>query len=161
MTRIALLNTLVYPQFSDAVLEFVATLRNPDTRDRAIDPDGIADIMQLGVTDDFSLSPEVLDAVRAPFATADARLALARAGIGLDPRGFADIAAALPSLTVPIRVIYGEQDRLLPDVADTMARVARDLPQAEVTALPDCAHFLQEQQPARVGELLAAFFAGP
>lgn len=159
VTGLALLNTLVYPEFSDAVLEFVTTLRSPDTRDRATSPEGLAEIMRLGVTDDFVLAREVLAAVQQPFAATDARLALARAGIGLDPRGFHDIAAGLSSLTIPVRVIYGEQDRLLPDVADTMARVKRDLPQTRVTALPDCGHFLQEQQPDRVGELLAAFFS--
>jgi haloalkane dehalogenase len=65
----------------------------------------------------------------------------------------------LPSLKVPVRVIYGERDRILPDVAETMARVKKDLPQAEVTALPDCGHFLQEEAPERIGEELARFFA--
>jgi pimeloyl-ACP methyl ester carboxylesterase len=134
-------------------------LRHSGTRDRVTSPEGLAEIMRLGVTDDFMLPAEVLAAVSEPFASADARLALARAGIGLARRGFEDIAAGLSSLTFPVRVIYGEQDRLLPDVADTMTRVKRDLPQTEVTALPGCGHFLQEQQPDRVGELLAAFFS--
>jgi pimeloyl-ACP methyl ester carboxylesterase len=40
-----------------------------------------------------------------------------------------------------------------------MARVKMDLPQADVTVLPECGHFLQEEAPAPVGELLARFFA--
>jgi pimeloyl-ACP methyl ester carboxylesterase len=48
---------------------------------------------------------------------------------------------------------------VLPDVAQTMARVKTDLPHAEVTALPACGHFLQEEAPDRVGALLAHFFA--
>jgi haloalkane dehalogenase len=56
-----------------------------------------------------------------------------------------------------VRIIYGERDRILPDVARTMRRVARDLPQAEVTAIPDCGHFLQEERPDEVGRLLADF----
>jgi pimeloyl-ACP methyl ester carboxylesterase len=59
-----------------------------------------------------------------------------------------------------VRVIYGERDRILPDVGETMARVKADLPQAEVTALPDCGHFLQEEAPGEIGALLARFFAG-
>jgi pimeloyl-ACP methyl ester carboxylesterase len=57
-------------------------------------------------------------------------------------------------------VVYGSRDRVLPDVADTMARVKADLPQADVTTLPDCGHFLQEDAPEEVGALLARFF-GP
>ena len=55
---------------------------------------------------------------------------------------------------MPLRLIYGEQDRILPDIAETMARIARDVPHAEVTALPGCGHFLQEEAPEEVGELL-------
>lgn len=158
VTGLALLNTLVYPEFSQAVRDFVTTLRTPETREHATSPEGLAEIMQLGMTDDCVLAEEVHAAVREPFADAPARLALAHAGIGLRPRGFAEIATGISSIIVPVRVIYGERDRLLPDVAQTMARVRRDLPQTELTALPDCGHFLQEQQPELVGDLLAEFF---
>jgi pimeloyl-ACP methyl ester carboxylesterase len=40
-----------------------------------------------------------------------------------------------------------------------MARVKRDLPQTELTVLPECGHFVQEQQPQRVGTMLAEFFS--
>ena len=58
-----------------------------------------------------------------------------------------------------MRVIYGERDAILPDIADTVARLRRDLPQTDVTALPECGHFLQEEAPEEIGELLARFFA--
>jgi pimeloyl-ACP methyl ester carboxylesterase len=73
--------------------------------------------------------------------------------------GFEEIARELPALQLPVRVVYGEQDRLLPDVAVTMRRVAADLPHAEVTAFPECGHFLQEDTPGQVGELLGRFFS--
>jgi pimeloyl-ACP methyl ester carboxylesterase len=98
--------------------------------------------------------------VREPFQTPEARRALADAGIGLEPDGFVEIARLLPSLRMPVRVVYGERDRILPDVGETMARVKADLPQAEITALPECGHFLQEEAPAEIGRLLARFFAG-
>ena len=78
----------------------------------------------------------------------------------MEPEGFVEIARLLPSLAMPVRVIYGERDRILPDVGETMTRVKQDLPQAEVTALPECGHFLQEEAPDEVGALLARFFAG-
>ncbi|MBA2630731.1 MAG: hypothetical protein H0U84_06890 [Thermoleophilaceae bacterium] len=61
-----------------------------------------------------------------------------------------------------MRVVYGAQDRILPDVAKTMARVAADLPQTVVTELPGCGHFLQEEAAEEVAPLLADFVApGP
>jgi haloalkane dehalogenase len=156
VTAMALLNTVLYPEFSPAVIEFVTTLRRPDSRDRATSPEGLTEIMRLGA--ETALPDDVLAGVLAPFATADARLALARAGIGLAPAGFAAIAAGLSTLDMPVRVVHGERDRVLPDVAETFARLRRDLPATEVTALPHCGHFVQEDDPGTVGELLAGFF---
>jgi len=161
VSRLALLNTLVYPEFSEAVLAFVQACSTPELREQLTSPQGLEAAMRLGLADDASLTEEVIAAVREPFQDAQSRRALADAGIGLQPEGFAEIARLLPSLQVPVRILYGEQDRILPDVAETMARVKKDVPQAEVTALPQCGHFLQEEAPAEIGALLARFFADP
>ena len=159
VTRLALLNTLVYPEFSEAVLQFIEACSKPELREQLTSPAGLEAAMGLGLADEARLTDEVITAVREPFRTPEARRALADAGIGLEPEGFVDIARLLPSLQMPVRVIYGERDRILPDVAETMARVKSDLPQAEVTPLPDCGHFLQEEAPEEIGRLLARFFA--
>lgn len=160
VTRAALLNTLVYPEFAPSAIDFVRGLLTPTRRDVMTGPQGLADLMREGVSAGFALDDDVITAVQGPFVTADARLALAAAGVGLRPSGFVEIARRLPGLTVPVRVVYGAQDRLLPDIAETVARLRLDLPQAEVTELPDCGHFLQEEAPGQVGELLAEFFFG-
>jgi pimeloyl-ACP methyl ester carboxylesterase len=56
--------------------------------------------------------------------------------------------------------LYGTDDRILPDVADTFARVRRDVPHAEIEGLPGVGHFLQEEVPSVVAARLAGFFAG-
>jgi haloalkane dehalogenase len=159
VTRLALLNTLVYPQFAPSVIEFVTTLTTPGPREQATSPEGLAELVKLGLADESKATDELIASVVGPFESADSRRALADAGVGLDFEGFTEIERRLPDLTIPARIVYGEQDRALPDVAETMARVARDLPQAVVTAIPDCGHFLQGEAPERVGELLAEFFA--
>lgn len=157
---LALLNTLVYPELCTETVEFARTLLDPDRRGALTSDQALADIMRDGVADPSRMTPEVLAAVTAPFQSPDDRVALARAGCGLRRRGLAEIARWLPTVSVPVRIIYGEQDRLLPDVGQTMARVAADVPHADVTVLPDCGHFLQEDAPDRVGRLLADFLVG-
>ena len=159
VTKLALLNTLVYPEFSEAVKEFVRACASPELRDQTTSPAGLESIIRDGFGDPSALSADVLAAMLAPFRTAEARRALADAGIGIERRGFVHIARQLPTLRIPVRIVYGERDRLLPDVAETMARVKADLPQAEVTTLPACGHFIQEEAPDQVGALLAHFFA--
>jgi pimeloyl-ACP methyl ester carboxylesterase len=157
--RLALLNTLLYARPSLAVVGFVVAARLPGTRHLLTSPRGLDFAMRLGMHRKERLTDEVREAVREPFATAEARRVLAKTGYGLSPKGFTEIQRALPDLTWPVRVIYGERDRVLPDVAKTMAKVKRDIPHAEVTALPDAGHFLQEDDPERVGALLAEFFS--
>ena len=161
ISRLALLNTLVYPEFSEAVMAFVQACSNPELREQLTSPQGLEAAMRLGLADDTTLTEEVIAAVRKPFQDPQSRRALADAGIGLQPEGFGEIARLLPTLRVPVRIVYGERDRILPDVAETMERVKGDVPQAEVTALADCGHFLQEEAPLEIGELLARFFADP
>ncbi|HEX6677456.1 MAG TPA: alpha/beta fold hydrolase [Actinomycetes bacterium] len=159
VTRLALLNTLLYPEFSEALLEFVKVLSDRATRGSLTSPEGLESVMRLGLADQSHLTDELLEAVREPFRTEESRRALAHAGIQLELEGFAEIGRRLHELRVPVRIVYGARDQLLPDVAETMARAERDLPQAVTTVLPDCGHFLQLEAPRQVGELLARFFA--
>lgn len=159
LQSLALLNTLVYPQLSWAVIAFVAACRMPGVGMLLASPKGLRLAMRVGLADPKRLTDEVVAAVQAPFQTRDARRALLKTAYGLEPKGFKEIGRLLPSISTPVRIVYGERDRILPDVAKTMQRVMQDLPQAELTALPNCGHFLQEDDPDEVGHVLADFFS--
>jgi pimeloyl-ACP methyl ester carboxylesterase len=160
VTGIGILNTLLYPEFSPAVIEFVQRLMTPGEREKLVSPEGVEDILRFGVRDPERLDAALLAEFAAPFVAGDAQEALARAGIGFSIKQFQAIGAALPTIAVPVRVIYGRQDRVLPDIASTVDRLLADVPQAEVTILDDCAHFIQLEAPERIGPLLAEFLAG-
>jgi haloalkane dehalogenase len=160
VSRLAILNTLLYPEFDPSVIEFVTTLMDEGRRGELVSDDGLREILRVGVSNPDSLSAEALEGIVAPFETADDRRALAAAAVGLNPEGFADIARLLPTLAIPVLGLYGTEDRILPDVADTFARVQRDVPHAEIEALPGAGHFLQEEVPDVVAARLSRFFAG-
>lgn len=159
ISKLAFLNTLVYPQMSWAVVLFVAICRLPIAGSLISSPRGIRFAMRFGVENKANLNGDPLAAYQAPFKDKTARKALLKAGYGLHPKGFKKIAARLPDFDCPVRIVYGKNDRILPDVEKTMTRVKRDLPQAEVTALDGCGHFLQEDRPDEIARLLADFFA--
>jgi haloalkane dehalogenase len=159
VTKLALLNTLVYPELDEMAVKFVETLSTPGPREQLTSPAGLEFSMKFGLADESKLTPETLSAVVEPFGTDEERRSLADAGIGLEIAGFEEIARLLPTALrdTPVRIVYGEQDRILPTVAQTMERVKADLPQAEITALPAAGHFLQEEAADEIGDLLAQF----
>lgn len=158
VTRLALLNTLIYPQMSWAVVLFVAMCRLPGISHWLTSPAGIRFAMRLGVFNKDKINKETLHAYQEPFVGSAARRALARTAYGLHPKGFVDIASGLAKFQCPVQIVYGKQDRILPDVAKTMTRAMRDLPQAKTAALDRCGHFLQEDCPQETGQILSDFF---
>ena len=117
--------------------------------------------LRIGVHDRSRLTEEAIRGTLAPFESKTARRALLKAGGNLSPKGFVEIARWLPSLETPVRGIYGDSDRILPDIARTMKRVQSDVPHAVITALPGCGHFLQEERPDEIGRLLTDFLDSP
>ncbi len=158
VSELVLMNTLAFPEPSWAVQAFIAATHLPGVRRWMTSPQGIGAAMRFGVHDRDRITEGVARLYQRPFEGDAARAALLKTVHGLHPAGFETIARALSEIDVPVRIIYGEADRILPDVAQTMARVQAAVPHAELTAIPDCGHFLQEDQPHRVAALLVDFF---
>ena len=155
--RLVILNTLTYPRTSWAVKAFLIALRLPLVRDYVVSPKGIVGAMRLGVVHKDRLNREILTPYTAPFEDEAAQKAFIKAGSGLSVKGLGEIAAKLPAMGVPVRLIYGERDRILPDIAKTMRRLKADIPGATLTSLPDAGHFLQEDAPEQVAAMIAEF----
>ena len=159
ISRLALLNTLVYARPSLAVVAFIAGARTPGVRSWLTSPRGLRFAMRFGVHNKERLTEEAIAAYQEPFQTSQARKALLKTATALHPGGFREIERWLPTAEIPVRIVYGERDRILPDVARTMRKVSRDLPsEPEVTTFEDCGHFLQEERPADIAAILASFF---
>lgn len=157
--KLAILNTLVYPEMSWAVKAFLSACMLPGVRRALTSPWGLKQAMHLGVTDSKRLQADAIPGTQEPFGDPAARKALLKAGLGINPKGMVDIARWIPTVDVPVCLLYGAKDRILPDIAKTMARLQVDIPHAETTELEDCGHFLQEERPEEIGKILGAFFA--
>lgn len=156
--KLAFLNTIVYPELSWAVVAFVMACKLPIVSSILASPWGLKMSMKVGICDSSQLTEEAIKGYQEPFQSQISRRVLLKTGYSLHPKGLEEIAQKLPSLKIPIQILYGDGDRILPDVAKTMQRVQKDLPQAKVKVLNNCGHFLQEEQPKEVAEVLSNFF---
>ena len=139
------------PEFSDMAMQFVHACSTSPLREQLTSPPGLEAAMKLGLADESNLTPEVLAEVIMPFATDAERRSLADAGIGLQPEGFEEMARRCHSSTCPSASVYGEQDRILPDVAETMARVKRDCPRQRSRRYPTAGTSSRRRHPTRSG----------
>jgi pimeloyl-ACP methyl ester carboxylesterase len=157
---IALLNTGLYVEdISPNLIEFVEALQTPGARERLTSTAALVEVLRFGTAIESSVTDATIAGLVEPFASAEDRLALAKAGAELEPVGISSIAGELKDVRVPVRLIYGQQDRILEQIDSFAERIRRDFPHAQITALPHAGHFLQEDEPHHVGELLGEFFA--
>ncbi len=159
ITELAILNTLVFPELSWAVKLFVASTFVPGLNRFLTGQYALKEAMKFGVQDKARITPQVAEIYQAPFRDRQSRKALLRSAQALHPKGFVTIAKGLEHFTeTPVRLLYGEKDRILPDVAKTMSRLKTLLPHAELSRIAECGHFLQEDRPEEVAAALGAFF---
>ncbi len=155
--RLILFNTLVYPEFSWGVKLFMMATMFPGLRNWITSQSGIERAIKFGVYQKEKLSDEIIQNYQDPFKDVNSRKVLLKSVQRLSPKGFHKIAKELSNYKGPVQIIYGENDKILPKVGDTMKRIQQDLPQAKLTALPECGHFLQEDKPDEIAKLVSNF----
>jgi pimeloyl-ACP methyl ester carboxylesterase len=76
----------------------------------------------------------------------------------LDEDDTAQFEAFLPSIDVPVRIVWGEQDAwLAPSLA---VRLHETIPGSDLIILPETGHFAMEDSPREVSATLFEFFTG-
>jgi len=157
LKSLVLLNTLVYSKVSWAVKLFILSLRLPFTRNWITSKSGIAWTMRLGIQNKERVKGILAENYQKPFLQKPAQRALIKSSSNISLKAFLEIEERLNTLIIPVRVIYGVKDQILPKVGDTFKRIQEDLPNTEVTALMECGHFLQEDEPEIVAKLISEF----
>ena len=161
LERLAVLNTLLYPELSWAVRAFLFGIKIPGLGALASSRWGLSMSMRVGVDDSSRLRPDTIEGVCAPFPDRASRRALVQTIRQLPLSGLDVIAEWLPTVTTPVKAVYGANDRILPRIEQTVERLCEDVPQTEVVRIDDCGHFLQEDRPEIVAKALAEFFSSP
>ncbi len=129
----------------------------PGIKTLLISPWGIKRSMIFGVYHKKKLTPEIISNYQEPFLGKKDRLLLLKTVKRLSLQAFGEIARALPQFKGPVLILYGEKDKILPDVARTMQKVKADLPQAVVKSYPNAGHFLQEDVSDELSQEILAF----
>jgi len=75
----------------------------------------------------------------------------------LDEDDTVEFEALLPSITVPVRIVWGEHDAWLAPVL--AARLHETIPGSELVLLPGTGHFAMEDSPREVAATLFDFFS--
>lgn len=157
VNRLILFNTLVYPEFSWAVKLFALSTILPGIKDWLTSPSGIKKALQIGVYNKSKLTEDIIRNYQSPFLHKNSRKVLLKSVQRLSLKGFKEIEKKLHLFKGPIQIIYGEKDRILPKVSSTMKKVKENLPQSNIMSLPNCGHFLQEDSPKQISNIILEF----
>lgn len=68
------------------------------------------------------------------------------------------LADRIPTLSLPVLILWGEQDRLIP--LESGQRFNRDIQGSQLTVFPGLGHVPQEESPAQTAEVAARFITG-
>lgn len=157
VNRLILFNTLVYPEFSWAVKLFALSTILPGIKDWLTSPSGIKKALQIGVYNKSKLTEDIIRNYQSPFLHKNSRKVLLKSVQRLSLKGFKEIEKKLHLFKGPIQIIYGEKDKILPKVSSTMKKVKENLPQSNIMSIPNCGHFLQEDSPKQISNIILEF----
>lgn len=109
----------------------------------------------IGVHRPAALTSEILGNYLASWTEDQAsRLAFSRV-IAIPPERMVEPRQNLRRIAAPTLILWAENDRLFP--LDVARRLQEDIPNARLVTVPDCGHFLQEEQPDQVVAHLLSF----
>jgi len=113
--------------------------------------------LRMTVHDKERMSREVLEAYLEPLVTELGKPSFFVHQVRhYDSRYTEEIADDLKGLTIPVKILWGEEDEWQP--VSYAKRLRDDIPNATLTVVAGAGHFLMEEAPERVTTELAGFF---
>ncbi|MEU2899692.1 alpha/beta fold hydrolase [Streptomyces sp. NPDC001273] len=116
--------------------------------------------LAMTVADASLMTGDVLRAYLAPHRSALGRASFFEHQVRhYDAKYTEEIGDALGRLTMPVRLLWGEEDQWQP--LRYARRLGDAIPDADLVTVPDAGHFLMEDAPERVVEEIRNFLAAP
>ncbi|MBC8496820.1 MAG: alpha/beta hydrolase [Anaerolineales bacterium] len=159
VTRFVVMDTAPYVEWNFILRAALGLARNSFSARFMLTRAGFKWIARrLLVHNPAAITDEVVDLYRDPWVeNPDSRRAFSHV-IGLPPVHLTEPRQNLRRITAPTLILWAEKDVVFP------TRIARqlqtDIAGSELITVPDCGHFLQEEQPELVVEHLLRFLEG-
>lgn len=159
VTRFVVMDTAPYVEWTLILRVAIGLARNPFFARWMMTRTGFKWISRLLLVHHPAvITAEVADLYRAPWVESPAARRLFSQVISLPPARLTEPRQNLHHITAPTLILWAEKDLCFP------TRIARqlqgDIPNASLVTVPDCGHFLQEEQPELVVEHLLRFLEG-
>lgn len=127
----------------------------PDQEREAIVRAVIATAFELGMGRRSRLTDELLEEYRRPFAGEEGAGAFFRAARADDGVGLSGREENLARLEIPVLIVWGEDDPFT--TALVAERLSEAIPNSTLALLPGCSHFVTEDAPETVAQLLLEY----
>lgn len=92
-----------------------------------------------------------------PFTGKNGSLVLTKTFLDLYAEELEIIPPNISKFDMPVLLMYGKQDALLPAISEQFAQLKKQLPNASIHAVSNAGHYLMEDQPEIVSQKLAMF----
>jgi pimeloyl-ACP methyl ester carboxylesterase len=159
LARLVIMDTMPYPDIPWMIRLMLPAARLPGVGRMLVSRRGLRAALHLGTSGKGVITDALVAAYDRPYAGDPAgRKTLLRILTEMDPREMVEIAQNLERITAPTLILWAEKDPSAP--LSIARRLKADIQGATLKTIPNCGHFLTEDQPREVTRLLLEFLEG-
>jgi pimeloyl-ACP methyl ester carboxylesterase len=159
LARLVIMDTMPYPDLPWMIRLMLPAARLPGIGHLLVSRRGLRAALHIGTVGKGVVNDALVAAYDRPYAGEPAaRKILLRVLTELDPREMVEIAQNLERIAAPTLILWAEKDPSAP--LSIAWRLQADIQCATLKTIPNCGHFLTEDQPGEVTQLLLEFLQG-
>jgi len=156
LARLVITDTMPYPELPWMIRLMLPAARLPGVGRLLVSRRGLWAALHVGTVGKGVVNDALVAAYDRPYADDPAaRKTLLRILTELDPREMVEIAQHLERITAPTLILWAEKDPSAP--LSIARRLEADIQRATLKTIPNCGHFLTEDQPDEVTRSLLQF----